>query len=136
MIDLAQEGHVVLLGERLRREVEEFGAARQHVVAHLRHGRLVERRVEEVGDPRLGREGAHGIHLILHQGDQGRNDDRHAVHNHRGQLVAQRLAAARGHQYERILPCEHIADHRLLIPLERRKTEILLQFIVQQSPFV
>ena len=67
---LMQESHVVLLGQRLRGEIEQLGLSRQHVGAHLRHGGLVERRVEEMGDPRIGREGAHGVHLILHQRDK------------------------------------------------------------------
>ena len=51
----------------------------------------------------------------------------------RRQLITERLAAARRHQHERILPIQHIADHRLLIPFERRKAEILLQLVMQQG---
>ena len=133
---LAQERHVVLLGERFGSEVEQLGLARQHVRAYLRDGRLVERRIEEMGDARLGREGAHGIHLVLHQGDQRRDDDGHPVHEQRRELVTQRLAPARGHEHERILPLQYIADDRLLIPLERRKAEILFQFAVQGGRIV
>ena len=135
-LDLAQEGHVVLLGERLGRKIEQLGLALHDIRAHLRHGRLVERRIEEVGDARLGREGTHGIDLILHQGDQRRDDDRDPVHEQRRQLVAQRLAAARRHQHERILTLQYVADHRLLIPFERRKAEVLLQLVVQQGRIV
>ena len=130
---LAQERHVVLLGERLGGEIEQFGLAVEHVLADLRHGSLVERRIQEMRDPRLGREGAHGVDLVLHQGDQRRYDDRNAVHQHGRQLVAQRLAAARGHQHEGILAFQHIADHRFLVPLERRKAEVLLQLVMQQG---
>ena len=133
---LAQERHVVLLGERFGSEVEQLGLARQHVRAYLRDSRLVERRIEEMGDARLGREGAHGIHLVLHQGDQRRDDDGHPVHEQRRELVTQRLAPARGHEHERILPLQYIADDRLLIPLERRKAEILFQFAVQGGRIV
>ena len=135
-LDLAQERHVVLLGQRFGCEVEQFGAAGQHVVAHLGHGGLVERRVEEMGDSRLGGEGAHGVHLVFHECDQGRDDDGHAVHDHGRQLIAERFAAARGHQHERVVPGQHVPDHRLLIAFERGKTEMLLQFLVQQIPFV
>ena len=92
-LDFAQKRDVVLLGKRLGGEIEQLGAPLQHVGAHLRHGGLVERRIEEMGDARLRRESAHGVHLILHQGDQRRNDDRHAVHQQRRQLVTERLAA-------------------------------------------
>jgi hypothetical protein len=130
---LAQERHVVLLGERLGCEIEQFGLAVEHVLPNLRHGCLVERRIQEMRDPRLGRKGAHGVDLILHQGDQRRYDDRNAVHQHGRQLVAQRLAAARGHQHESILAFQHIADHRFLVSLERRKAEVLLQLVMQQG---
>ena len=129
-LDFAQKRDVVLLGKRLGGEIEQLGAPLQHVGAHLRHGGLVERRIEEMGDARLRRESAHGVHLILHQGDQRRNDDRHAVHQQRRQLVTERLAAARGHQHERVFSSKHIADYSLLIAFERRKAEILLELPV------
>ncbi len=132
-LDLAQEGDVVLFGERLRSEVEQLGLAVEHVLTDLLHGGLVERRVEEVGDARLLGEGAHGVDLILHQGDQGRNDDGHALHEQRRQLVAQRFAAARRHQHKRILSFEHVADDRLLIPLERGEPEVGLEFLMKQG---
>ena len=129
-LDFAQKRDVVLLGKRLGGEIEQLGAPLQHVGAHLCHGGLVERRIEEMGDARLRRESAHGVHLILHQGDQRRNDDRHAVHQQRRQLVTERLAAARGHQHERVFSSKHIADYSLLIAFERRKAEILLELPV------
>ena len=45
-------------------------------------------------------------------------------------MVAQGLSAARRHKHERIVSLQHIADHSLLIPFERRKAEVLLQFVV------
>ena len=131
-LDFAQEGDVVLLGQRLGREVEQLGLALEHVGADLLDGRLVERRIEEVCNTRLGREGAHGVHLVLHQGDERRDDDGDALHQKRRKLVAQRLAAARGHQYEGISARKHVADDSLLVPLERIEAEILLQLLVQQ----
>lgn len=103
-LDLAQKRHVILFGERLRSEVEQLGPPLQHIVAHLRDGTLVQGRVQEVSDSRIVRIGAHGIHLVFHQGDQRRYDDRHAVHQQGGQLVTQGLAAAGRHQHERIFP--------------------------------
>ena len=117
-LDLAQKRHVVLFGERLRSEVEQLGPPLQHIVAHLRDSALVQGRVQEVSDSRIVRIGAHGIHLVFHQGDQRRYDDRHAVHQQGGQLVTQGLAAAGRHQHERIFSTQHIANHGFLIPLE------------------
>ena len=85
-----------------------------------------------MGDARLGGEGAHGIDLVLHQGDQGRDDDGHPFHKHRRELVAERLSAARRHQDEGVAPGKDVSDHRLLVSLERREAEIFLQFVVQQ----
>ena len=130
-LDLAQERNVVLLGERFGREVEQFGPAGQHILLHLIDRSPVERRVQEVGNSLVLAEGAHGIDLILHQGDQRRDDDRHAVHQQRRQLVAKALAAAGGHQHERVLAGQHIADDRFLIALKSRETEILFQFLMQ-----
>ena len=132
-LDPAQEGHVVLLREGFGGEIEQFGLPVEHILPHLLHGRLVEGRIEEVGDPGVVRKGAHRIDLVLHEGDQRRNDDRHALHQQRGQLVAQRLAAARGHQDERILPFEDVADDGLLVSLESREPEVCLQPVMQQG---
>ena len=74
-LDLAQKRHVILFGERLRSEVEQLGPPLQHIVAHLRDGTLVQGRVQEVSDSRIVRIGAHGIHLVFHQGDQRGDDD-------------------------------------------------------------
>ena len=65
-----QEGDVVLLGERLGSEIEQFGLSVEHILTDLRHGGFVERRVQEMRDARFGREGAHGVDLVLHQGDE------------------------------------------------------------------
>ena len=54
------------------------------------------------------------VELVAHQRDQRRDDHRHARHQHRGHLVAQRLAGAGGHDGERVLLGQHRVDHRLL----------------------
>ncbi len=64
-LDLAQKGHVVLLRQRLGSEIEQLGLAVQHVLTHLVDGRLVERRIQEMGDARLGGEGPHGVDLVF-----------------------------------------------------------------------
>ena len=81
-LDFAQERHVVLFGKRLGGEIEQFGLAVEYVLADLRHGSLIERRIEKMRNSRLGRESAHGVDLVLHQGDQRRYDDRDTVHQH------------------------------------------------------
>ena len=116
--DLAQECHIILLCERLGGKVQQFGLACQNVATHLIDRCLVERRVQKVGNTRLGGERAHSIDLILHQGDKGRDDDCHTIHNKRRQLVAQRLTTARRHQHKGVASLEQVTNYSLLITLE------------------
>ena len=95
----------------LKKQIQD-GVEQGATEVHLR------KYLQEVGNARFGRKGAHGIHLVLHQGDERRDDDRHTVHQECRQLVAQRFASAGRHQHESILALQHVADHRLLIPLE------------------
>jgi len=57
---------------------------------------------------------AAGADLVVHQRDQGRDHHRHAVAGalarDRRDLVAQRLAAARGHQHQRVAAVRHVVD--------------------------
>ena len=133
-LDLAQEGYVVLLRERLRCKIEQLGLSGKHVVAHLLYGCLVERGVEEVGNARICRERTHRIDLVFHQCDEGRYDDGHTVHEQCRQLIAQRLSAARRHQHEGILAGQNVAYDSLLIPLKRREAEILFQLFMKHVP--
>ena len=54
------------------------------------------------------------LHLVLHQRDQRRDDHRQPVEQQRRDLVAQRLAAAGGHDRQRIAPGQHVLDHLAL----------------------
>jgi hypothetical protein len=62
-----------------------------------------------------------GLHLVLHQGDQRRDDDSQAGENQAGNLIAERLAAACGHNRQGVPAAQHIAHH---LGLER--TEIVV----------
>ena len=68
----------------------------------------------------------YGIHLILHQGDEGRQDYSSTIHYKCRQLVTQALSSARRHQYKRIVSLQKIVDYILLLSLERAETEIAL----------
>ena len=54
--------------------------------------------------------GDHLVELILDQRDQRADDDGHARHDHRGQLVEQRLAAAGRHDREQVLAGEQVIE--------------------------
>ena len=93
--------------QRFRRDVQQLDLA----AAHAGHVLLV----------LLGRQGAveeqrrHAqrvelLHLVLHQGDQGRDDDGQAGEDQGRELVAQRLAAPGRHDHQRILPGEDVGD--------------------------
>ena len=110
--------------EAFRRHVQQVQLARQEGPLHV------------AGDlPFLGRvqeRGAHAefgqrVDLVLHQRDQRRHDDAGAFAHQRGDLIAQRLAAACGHEHERVAAADHLVDDGLLVAAEGFVTEDALQ---------
>jgi len=55
-----------------------------------------------------------GLHLVFHQGNQRRNDERHARKQQSGQLVTQGFAAARWHDSQHILASQDGSNDFLL----------------------
>ena len=86
--ELREEALVV---EALRRHVEELQRAVAESLADLTLLVGIEARVEP---GRLDAASLQEVDLVLHQRDQRRDDDRHAVEHQRRQLVAEALAAA------------------------------------------
>ena len=90
-----------LRGEPLGGDVEEL---------HVAVDAVVQRDVDlPRREPRVDGHGrdapcAQAVHLVLHQGDERRNDDGQSVAGHRWHLVGERLAAAGGHQRQRVAP--------------------------------
>ena len=76
-------------------------------------------------------EAADGVHLVFHQGDQGRDDDGRSLQEEGRKLVAERLAAAGGHQHKNIVPGKQGLDDSLLVALERLKAEKVLELQMQ-----
>ena len=99
-------------GEPLRREVEELQRPRLHRRPH-RVGLLG--RVARGQGARLDAGRPERAHLVAHERDQRGDDDRDARAQQRGELVAERLAAAGGHDGEGVLAHGHSA-HDLLLP--------------------
>src|SRR5204862_4393318 len=58
---------------------------------------------------------AKAVNLVLHQGDERRDDDGQVLAHERRKLVAERLARAGGHDDERVAPLER-RPHGLLLP--------------------
>ena len=65
--------------------------------------------------------------LIAHQRDQRRDDNGQSVPQKRGQLIAERLAAARRHHGEHVSPFEDRADNIILARPEIREPKGLPQ---------
>ena len=101
----------IVLGQAFGRHVKQAYLAAHHVALHPLHfgfgqGRIVHLRVHAEG-PEL-------VDLVLHQGDEGRNDDGRARHYQGWELVAQALARAGGHYHKRVVPGQHVLNNSLL----------------------
>jgi hypothetical protein len=70
---------------------------------------------------------AQRVDLILHQRDQRRHHDAGALPQQRGNLVAQRLAAAGRHQHQRVATFAQVLDDGLLLAAETGITENALK---------
>ena len=108
----AQQRLRFLLEQPFRREVEQLEAAVAQVRNDVALLGAAQRRVQE---RRRHTCFAQRTDLILHERDQRRHDDADAIAHERGYLIAQGLAAARRHQYERILPGNGGCDDRFLL---------------------
>ena len=100
--------HETRAAKALRRDVQQVVDARP---ARLQPFLLLARRQRTVdvggGDAlRL-----QSVYLVLHQGDERRNDQRAALPQHRRQLVAQGFAAAGRHDGQNVAPLQHRFDN-------------------------
>ncbi len=73
----------------------------------------------------------HGRHLILHQRDERRDDQRQPRQNGRRQLVAEGFALPRRHDPHDIAPGQHGANDFFLTRSEGRKPEPFLELSSQ-----
>ena len=80
-----------------------------------------------MGDSIVFADHADGVHLVLHQGDEGGDDDGGPFHHQGGELVAQGFSAAGGHQDKRVPPFNQMLDDAQLVTLEGVEAEKLLQ---------
>jgi hypothetical protein len=74
-----------------------------------------------------------GVDLVLHQGDEGRDDHREAPLHEGRDLVAQALPAARRHDRQRVPSFEHGPYHGLLPGTERIEPEDLLEYALRHG---
>ena len=126
--DLRQAGQEI---EKARAEQ----ALRRHVqqvqLAATRHTRDLAGVVRRGGGVEAGGGDAGFLqrrHLVLHQRDQRRHHQRHAVAQQGRDLVAQAFAAAGGHQHQRVAAVGDMLDDVALHAAERRVAESVLKY--------
>ena len=108
----------------LGRDVEEFVLAEDGVLQRGDHLLAVHARVDAEGADAAG---AEVLHLVFHQGDEGGDHQAHAFAGQRGHLEGDGLAAARGHEAQRVAPAPDAADDVFLDAAERVVAPILFQ---------
>ena len=129
--NISQQRHVLLFGERLGRYVQYFGFPVQQIRPHFVNLHAAERRVEEVGyGSRARLEPAKQVHLVLHQGDEGRDDDSRPIHKDGRKLVAEGLSSASGHKHEGVASVKEVAYHTLLVSFEHVVAKEFLERLV------
>ncbi len=104
----------------LGRDVEQVEPAGEQIALDFCRRLRAERRVEA---GRSHARFAQRRHLVVHQRDQGRDDDSAALAHQRRDLEAQRLAAAGGHQHQRIAAVRDVLDDLALLAEKRREAE-------------
>ena len=99
------------VGKALGSDVEQLERAGIESLVNVADLLGIERRIQPRGGNALRGE---GVHLVPHQRDERGNDEREAVEQQRGKLIAQRLSAAGGKNSECGAPFQQGADYRFL----------------------
>ena len=107
------------VGDPLGGRIQEGDVAPHQAFFNLRGLLAAQSGVQKLGThPRL----VQGADLVVHEGNQRADDNRDALPRlltrNRRNLVAKRLAAASGHQNQRIAARHHVLDDGLLGPTE------------------
>ena len=124
-LDGLQKLHVLILTQRFGCNVQKLRCAALNVVHNLLNGGLVKRRVEVMGHATVFAHAVHHVHLVLHQGDEWRDNDGRSFHQERRQLVAQAFSATSGHQHKGVVTRKKVADNGLLVSFKRVETKVL-----------
>ena len=123
---LAQSLLQVVRQQPLGRHVEQLELAGVQLPPQRRPLLRRQGRMQRSGPhPRL----AQRLHLVLHQGDQGRHHHAQPRSTQCRHLKTDRLAAAGGHQHQPRPAADHVPHDRLLRPAEARVAPNLLQHL-------
>ena len=121
-----EQRHGGLGAQPLRGQVEQVQLAGQERGLHLAPlGPLL----GGVQEPGPDAQRPHGVHLILHQRDERGDDHPGSAADQRGNLVAERLAAAGRHQHERVAAGDEVLDDLLLGAAEGVVAEHPAQYV-------
>ena len=119
-------------GHALGRGVQQRDVPRQQLPLHGLGLAPVLRGIEEAGGHASF---VQRVHLVLHEGDERRDDQRDAAPGPLAgdgrNLVAQRFAAARGHEHQRVAAARDVFDDVLLLPPEAGVAEDFAQDVCQ-----
>ena len=121
---LVEQPQAALGQQPLRRDVQQIEFAGAHPALDRGCLGAAQRAVKEGG---AHAEFAERGDLVLHQRDQRRDHHTHARAQQRRDLVGQRLAAAGGHQHQRIAAAGHVLDHLALEAAEAGIAEHLVE---------
>ena len=110
-------------GQALRSDVQYLDLALAGLVLDLVGLLGRQGAVQQPGGDAVGPE---TVHLVFHQGDEGRDHQGEPLEAQGRELVAQRLAAAGGHQHQGVALGEHFGDDLFLEGQEPVETEICL----------
>ena len=125
-----EELHILLLRQTLRSDEEHLSRSARQVGTHLLQLRLGERGVHHMSHGRVCSAASDRIHLILHQSDEWRDDDRGALADQGGQLVAEGLASAGRHKHEGVMTGQDARYDLGLLTLEGVEAKEVLEGLV------
>ena len=121
-LHVVEQPQAALAQQPFGRDVDEVELAGAHPALDRRRLGAAQCAVEKGrAHAQLGQRG----HLVLHQCDQRRDHHAHAMPHQCRDLVGQRLAAAGGHQHQRVAAAGHVLDHLALETAEGAVAEHL-----------
>ena len=122
---VAQFGQEEFGAESFGRDVEQLHAPEDGVLQRLDDVGPLHSRVDSC---RPDASPAQMVHLVLHQRDQGRDDQAHTLHRQRRHLEGDRLSSPRRHQSQGVLSSPYALDDLALDASEVRVAPVLTQY--------
>ena len=117
---------VFVLGKGFGCDKEQLGLTIRNILFDLLHLRFRQRRVQKVSNLVFLAIPTDRVHLILHQGNKRRDNDRRTFQHQGGQLITKGFAAARRHNYKSVFTIQNTFDNSLLLSFETVEPKVLL----------